>query len=528
MGVRVRRSRTVGLGTGAAVTYRDRVTRMRRMAALTLAAAVLATPATTPTGALAAPRSDVPPGLAEFYGQDLSWSGCGDGLQCAWLRVPLDYDDPSGDTIRLRLARVPATGSPGQRQGSLLLNPGGPGASGLSFASYVASAVAPQVAREFDIVGFDTRGVGQSAAVTCLTGRQTSTWLRADSNPDTLAEEKRYFALGGRIPRGCLEFSPKISRHLGSEDTARDMDVMRAVLGDEKLTYLGYSYGTFLGTLYAERFPGNVGRLVLDGALDPSLDVMQVSEGQSDGFQLALTRFAADCAKRSSCPWRGSSANVLRGINRLLAQIDRRPLPTGTARDLVEGEAITALFTAMYSPSSWSSLRYALRLAAKGDGSGLQWIADSAADRTGPTSFGTNMASAFPAIACWDTPAAPGLDGLRAAADRWSRKAKVPALARALSWSNAPCSQWFGHTARVPAPASSTTTAPILVVGTTYDPATPYAWSQALSRQLATATLLTYRGDGHTAYGSGSRCVDDAIDAYLLRGTVPAAGTVCR
>lgn len=510
------------------MTYRGRMSRMRRMAALTLTATVLATGALPPTGAQAAPSVEVPPGLADFYGQQLSWTRCGDGLQCAWLQVPLDYANPSGDTLRLRISRVPASGTDAQRQGSLVVNPGGPGASGLDFASYVAAAVAPQVAREFDVVGFDTRGVGQSAPVTCMTGRQTSTWLRADSNPDTIAEERRYFALAGRIPRGCLEFSPRIARHLGSENTARDMDVLRAALGDQKLTYLGFSYGTFLGTLYAERFPESVGRLVLDGALDPSLDVMQVSEGQSGGFQLALSRFAADCVKRSTCPWRGSAASVLRGITALLAQIDRRPLPTGGSRDLVEGEAITALFTAMYSPTSWSSLRYALRLAKRGDGSGLQWLADTAADRTGPNSFGTNMASAFPAIACWDTPASPDLAGLRAAADRWSRGAKVPALARAMSWSNAPCSQWFGHTDRVPAPASSSTTAPILVVGTTYDPATPYAWSQALSRQLATARLLTYRGDGHTAYGSGSRCVDDAIDAYLLRGTLPAAGTVCR
>ncbi len=505
-----------------------------RTIALATALALVASLATVGTGIATAapagvPRADVnPPELADYYAQTLDWASCGSDLDCAWLTVPLDYSDPAGPRIRLRVSRASATGVPENRQGSLVVNPGGPGASGLDFAAYVALGLAPKVAEQFDIVGFDTRGVGKSIPVTCMTGAETTRFLRADGSPDTRAEELRLMTLGARLARGCLSKSPGIARHLGSENTARDLDILRQALGDDRLNWLGFSYGTYLGTLYAEAFPDRVGRFVLDGALDPSLDIMEVSLGQSRGFQVAMQRFARDCSGRSTCPYRGSAATVLKGINRLLARIDKKPLPTGTARRLVQAEALGSIFYSMYSPTIWPTLRRALTQAEAGDGRGLQGLFDYANERTGPNSYASNMASAFPAIACWDAPAAPGRAGLRAAATTWSRNARVPDMARAMAWGNAVCSQWYGHSSRAPRPAASTTTAPILVVGTTFDPATPYRWARALSGQLQTATLLTYAGDGHTAYGAGSRCVDGAIDAYLLTGTPPAAGTVCR
>lgn len=496
------------------------------VAALILPAGALAGPwpagATTPGSA----AREAPASLDAYYSQTLEWKRCASGLTCSWLTVPRDYGVPDGRTIRLRVARSAATGP--TRQGSLVVNPGGPGASGLDFAAYVAEAVAPKVAAEFDIVGFDTRGVGDSAPITCMTGRQTTAWLRLDASPDTRAERNRLMAMAARLSRGCLSKSPMIARHVGSENTIRDMDILRQTLGDEHLNFLGYSYGTYLGTLYAEQFPDRVGRFVLDGALDPSLDVMEVSKGQSTGFQTAMRRFARDCTTHRTCPYEGSAGAVLRGINRLLARVDAQPLPTRGKRVLVQAEALTALFYSMYSPVIWPSLRGALRQAEKGTGTALQSIADYVNERVGPNRYASNMASAFPAIACWDAPAPPGRAGLARAAARWSNGVGVPDMARAMAWGNASCSRWYGHSGRVPAPADTTTSAPILVVGTTYDPATPYRWAVALSRQLTTSTLLTYRGDGHTAYGAGSRCIDGAIDAYLLSGTLPAAGTICQ
>lgn len=499
---------------------------LRRAAATAVATAVAATMLVVPAGAARA--ADAPAGLEAYYGQVLDWTSCSSGLSCAWLTVPLDYSQPDGQTIRLRVGRSTMTGPAEGRLGSLVVNPGGPGAPAVDFARSVADGIAPNVAKAFDVVGFDPRGVGQSEPIVCMTGAQTTRWLQTDQSPDTPAEVQRLMRLSADLAKGCLSKSPLMARHVGTENTVRDMDILREALGDASLNFLGFSYGTYLGTLYAEQFPERVGRFVLDGALDPSLDLMEISKGQSGGFQVAMQRFAKDCSGRRSCPYAGSAADVLRGINTLLAQLDQKPMKATDGRRLLQSDAVTALFTSMYSETMWPSLRSALEEAVQGDGSGLLDLADYANDRTGPNSYSGNLTSAFIAISCWDTPAPPGATGLARAAAKWSKGAGVPVMARTMSWGNAPCSQWFGHTARVPARASSTTTAPILIVGTTYDPATPYSWAVALNRQLPTSTLLSYQGDGHTAYGGESSCINRLVDAYLIKGVQPAARTVCR
>lgn len=500
------------------MTYRGPVrTRLLSLALSASVALTLAPPA------LAAPTDP----LTRFYDQTLSWEECPEG-HCAWLTVPLDYDDPDGETIQLRVSRAVATGSTGERLGSLVVNPGGPGVPGLDYAAYLSASLDKKVSRAYDMVGFDPRGVGQSSPISCLSGAQTTRWLRTDLTPDTAAERATVMRRAQQLADGCLRRSPEIARHVGTEETVRDLDILREALGDDDLNLLGYSYGTYLGTRYAELFPQRVGRFVLDGAVDPSLDIMEVSKDQSDGFQQAITRFAKDCAGRSSCPWRGDSKAVLTGLNALLDDLETTPLPTHRARRLVQAEAITAVFYAMYSPSLWPTLRTALRQAVGGDGLGLAEMAAFASDELGPNRYASNMASAFPAIACWDAPPAPDSAALEAAATAWSRDAAVPLLARAMSWSNAPCSVWYGHSPVAPAPADSSTTAPILIIGGTYDPATPYRWAKALNRQLPTSSLLTYRGDGHTVYGGGSSCVNRIVDDYLVMGTLPRSGTTCR
>ncbi len=486
--------------------------------------------AAVPGGATTAStvREQAPAGLESYYGQQLTWTSCLVDLTCAWVTVPLDYADPSGDTIRLRLSKSAATGPAASRQGSILINPGGPGGSGVTFTGYVAQAVAPEVAVQFDFVGFDPRGVGESAPISCLTGRQQTRWLQTDGSPDTAAEQRLVMSLASGIGTGCLDRSPRIARHVGTENTVRDMDIIRAVLGEQKLNWLGYSYGTYLGALYIEAFPDRVGRMVLDGAVDPSLNSMGLSEGQSQGFNTALVRFARDCASRPTCPIPGTTASVLRGINRLLASLDQNPMPAADGRVLTQAEGITAVIYPMYAEFLWRELRGALREAMRGDGTQMLQIADFANGRVGPDEYDSNMLSAFYSISCWDSSAPPGRAGLAAAAREWSADARVPEVAKSLAWGNAPCTTWYGHAQRAPGPIVTTTTAPVLIVGTTFDPATPYEWAVSLSGQIATSRLLTFRGDGHTAYGSGSRCADDAIDAFLLAGTLPAPGTVCR
>lgn len=484
-----------------------------------------------PIGLLAAPAS--PAGAAEgdlalasFYAQQADWKSCPDRsarVQCATIQVPMDYSDPAGRTLDLALLRVPATGT---ARGSLVVNPGGPGAGGLDFAEYVVTVMDPQVRANFDIVGFDPRGVGESAPVTCLTGKQTTRWYRTDPTPDNAKERRTLWRRAGAISDGCVKNDPQLARFVGTEETVRDMDVIRRAVGDDALNWFGFSYGTTLGAAYAQQFPDRVGRMVLDGGVDPRLNAMQVSKDQSDGFQQAMQRFAADCSKRSGCV-ADSPAGVLSNINALLRRLDRRSMPTDGSRRLVQGEAITALFFSMYSTDLWSTLRTGLRQANNNDGTTLQLLAQLANDQIGPNRYGSNIASAFYAIGCWDYPATPGVAGLRSSARAWSEGAKVPEMARAMSWGNAPCSNWFGHSSASPQAVSSSTDSPILVIGTTFDPATPYAWSQALVEQLPTSRLLTHRGDGHTAYGGTNECVDSITEEFLLTGTLPDVGTTC-
>lgn len=453
----------------------------------------------------------------------LTWEACGDA-ECSRLNVPLDESDASLGTISLALTRVQHTGS--TRLGTVVVNPGGPGVPAVDYAAYLAQ-IAPRLAQYYDIVAFDPRGVGESAPITCMTGPQTTRWLLTDPTPDSAAEARVLMSRGAAIGDGCLTMSPRLARHVGSEATVRDMDRIRAALGDEHLNLVAFSYGTYLGTRYAELFPDRVGRFVLDGALDPSLDSMQLSQGQSAGFQRALERFARDCVHHRACISRTPSG-VIEGINRLLASLDAKPMPGGSMGRLDEAQALAAIFHSLYSRGTWPMLRTGLAQTRKNSGAALQWLADESWGRTGPTRYATNANSAFYAISCWDFPAAPNASGLATAALAWSRSARVPAMAAASAWGNAPCSSWFGHSEIRPHPASTTTTAPILIIGTRYDPATPYRWAVALAEQLPTSSLLTYEGDGHTAFGGESACVDAAVNAFMIDGAIPARGARCR
>jgi pimeloyl-ACP methyl ester carboxylesterase len=464
-----------------------------------LASALLVTPLTAPP-ALA---QETDP-LAIFYTQSLLWEDCGRAT-CTRVTVPLDYAKPEGDTIALSVRRI---GSPDLPQ--LVLNPGGPGSEGTQFAQNIASSLDPAVTAAFTPVGFDPRGTGDSAPVRCFTGRSANTWLRTDLTPDTMAEQVRYMTAAAKISPACQRFSPTIAPYIGTENTVRDMDIIRGALGSEKLNWLGFSYGTSLGTRYAELFPRNVGRMVLDGAVDPSLNAMELSQGQSAGFQRAIKRFDRK--------YPGSIAF----INTLLASLDSAPMKTDGLQKLAQSEASTAIFLSMYNTSFWPPLHDALAAAKKGDGTELQELSYYANDQTGPTTFSSNSISAFISINCWDFPQTPARQGLVRSADRFAKRASVPELAMAMSWGNAPCSTWFDHSLITPAPANTSTTAPILIVGTTFDPATPISWARSLNKQLHTSSLLTYVGDGHTAYLSGNECVDRVVDQFLLTGVPPA------
>ncbi len=462
--------------------------------------------------------------LDSYQNQQLNWVSCKFG-ECSSLRVPLDYTNLALGDITIALSRTRHTGS--TFQGSLVVNPGGPGSPGLDFAKYVAKDVTPAVAKEFDIIGFDPRGTGNSNPVKCMTSKQTASWLAMDSTPDSPNEVASVMRSAAQISKGCLKYTPKIAPFVGTPFTTQDLELLRSALGEEKLNWLGFSYGTSLGTSYIEKYPTHVGRFVLDGAVDPSLNSMQLSLGQSKGFQQAFQNYAQHCLDEAPCGLGSSRAEITTKVNRLLARLDTRPMATQYGVRLTQSLGMGGIFTALYSTDLWGLLSDALDQAFHADGTGLLELSWIGSDQTGPSSFASNIQSAYYAIDCWDLPASPGAAGLAKAARSWSASAAIPEMAKSMSWSNAPCSTWFGHNPNPPAPASSATTAPILIVGTKFDPATPYPWAQSLNKQLATSTLLTYEGNGHTAFGNGSTCVDSSVNDYLLRGITPPAGKRC-
>ncbi|MHA6762175.1 alpha/beta hydrolase [Streptacidiphilus sp. PAMC 29251] len=483
-----------------------------------------AAPATAPV--LEPLPAAIPDALQRYYGQKLSWHSCDSGFQCATVKVPLDYADPGSGDISLAVVRHQASGKGSTRLGSLLINPGGPGGSAVDYAEYAASSYPAVVRASYDIVGVDPRGVAGSTPVSCLSDKQMDAYTATDTTPDTPAEINTLVAADKSLAQGCEKLSGRLLPHVSTVDSARDMDVVRALLGDAKLNYLGKSYGTFLGATYAGLFPSRVGRMVLDGAMNPSLDALQLNSQQAGGFETAFDAFAADCVKSSGCPLGSSTGQADTKLDQLFASWDAHPLNTGTSRKLDEALGTTGVIAAMYDQEQWPQLRGALTQAEHGDGSGLLTLSDQYYERDGSGHY-SNLMYANAAVNCLDlSTAATGPEQVEQQLAAY-RKAS-PHFGTTLAWGGLTCAYWpvkpTGAAHTIPAKGA----APIVVVGTTRDPATPYAWAQALAAQLDSGTLLSYDGDGHTAYARGSQCIDGAVNVYLLTGRTPAKGTVCK
>ncbi|MFD3917798.1 alpha/beta hydrolase [Streptomyces sp. NPDC058595] len=504
--------------------------RLLRLSATGLAAAGLLVSGCTSgdsSSGETSPESGAPAALKKYYGQKLDWRGCGvPDFQCATMKAPLDYDKPDGTEIKLAVARKKATG-PGKRLGSLQVNPGGPGGSAVDYLQGYAGIGYPAPVRaRYDMVAVDPRGVSRSEPVECLTGKEMDAYTQVDQTPDDTAERNLLAASYKKLAQGCAKRSAEILPHVSTIEAARDMDILRAVLGDKKLSYVGASYGTFLGATYAELFPKRVGRLVLDGAMDPSLPAEEMNRDQTAGFETAFSAFAADCVKQPDCPLgTESAADAAQRMKSFFTRLDTRPIPTGEPRRLGESLATTGVINAMYDESGWPGLRDSLTSAMDGDGSGLLALADSYYEREGDGSF-SNLMYANAAVNCLDLPAA-----FTAPADVDkaipSFQQASPVFGTALAWAGLNCAYWPTEPTGTPHRIAAKGAPPILVVGTTRDPATPYKWAESLAGQLSSGVLLTYDGDGHTAYGRGSDCVDTAINTYLIEGTPPKNGKKC-
>lgn len=472
---------------------------------------------------LGEPEPDPEPAeLAEYYGQQLDWQECGP-RECATVTVPVDYAEPAGETIELAVQRRSADG---ESLGSLVINPGGPGGSGLEMLTTVDQMFSGDLLARYDVVAFDPRGVGESAPVDCVSDAELDELRAADYEMDTQQGIADFRADARRIAEGCAAGSGPVLRHIDTRSAARDMDVLRASLGEDDLDYLGYSYGTLLGSVYAETFPGRVGRMVLDGAMDPSLTASEISRDQAEAFEQALRAYVEDCQAGPQCPLDGDVEDGMEQIRTLLDLAGEDPLPTADGRELTAPLALSGILTALYNVGNWPVLTSALEQAiGQSDGSQLMFLADFQAGRTEDGSYRDNSTEANWAINCLDHPVRGNLEQWRSEAEDLAEAA--PTFGPSLSYGDLLCEPWSVDGDGVEGPVQAAGAAPILVVGTTGDPATPYRWSESLTEQLASGTLLTYEGEGHTAYGSSNACVTEAVDAYLIDGVVPEDGTMC-
>lgn len=492
---------------------------------------LVVTGCTGPEPATSDATSPTAAALAPYYEQRPVWSSCGEVAECAEVQVPLDYDRPDGERIALAVKRLPAAGDDpddaAASAGSLLVNFGGPGASGVQLVDALPQQLGDSpLLRAFDVVGFDPRGVGQSAAVDCVDDAGMDE-LRADQ-VDRLTEEgfAELTAAAADFAQDCARLTGRLLGEVDTVSAARDLDVLRAVLGDMHLNFLGYSYGTFLGATYAELFPERTGRLVLDGALDPSLSYAERTAGQAAGFERAVRAFAEDCVSRVDCPLDGDVDDAVTQVRTLLNRTATAPLPTVDGRALTQPLAATGILVGLYDHQAWPVLRAALgRALTAGDGSDLLLLADFVAGRQPDGTYVGNMAEAQAAVTCLDYPMDSTRQEMAAAAEELVRIS--PTFGDVLGYEEVRCQVWAHEATGSPGPITARGAAPILVVGTTGDPATPYAWSQALAEQLESGRLLTWQGEGHTAYGRSNECIRDAVDAYLIEGTLPRRGHRC-
>jgi pimeloyl-ACP methyl ester carboxylesterase len=475
--------------------------------------------------------------------QKLSWEDCptpsqaqgggnapsplpnGGEWQCATMKAPRDWDDPEGDTIELALIRAKATG-PGRRIGSLIFNFGGPGGSGVTALPAFGNDYA-KLRTRYDLVSFDPRGVGRSAPVRCQNDRQLDAYFQQDATPDDTAERSELVENVEDFNEACEKNSGKMLPHVLTTDAARDLDLMRQVLGDRKLHYFGISYGTELGGVYAHLFPRNVGRAVFDAVVDPTQTPDQGSLAQAGGFQRALDNFAEDCvSKAEECPIGNSAQDVKDRIARLLKDLDGRPVPGIFPRRLTQTVATSGIAQALYSQEFWDYLTEGLDQAYDGNGQILMLLSDTMNGRS-PNGEYSNLAAANAAINCADDK--PRYDVAYVERRLPEFRAASPLFGEYLAWGMLGCTDWPVPGAADHPEVSAPGAPPILVIGNTGDPATPYEGARRMARALGrgVGVELTYRGQGHGAYDSKNKCVQDAVHGYLLDGKVPKAGTVC-
>jgi pimeloyl-ACP methyl ester carboxylesterase len=452
----------------------------------------------------------------------LDWHGCGD-IECATLAVPLDWSHPHGPKITLSLARRSAGGD---RVGVLLANPGGPGGSGIDVVKHADGYFPKEALDRFDIISWDPRGVGESSPVSC--GENLDYFYAVDENGADAATARASAAVAQRFVKDCRHDSARLLPYVSTAATVRDMEAIRAALGEPKINYVGYSYGTYLGALYAQKYPSHVRAMVLDGAIDPAESSDDSVLTQAVAFDHSLSAFFDWCRNNKACKF-AHDAEPSVAYDDLMTSLRGETLPgevAGEQRTLGAGEASIGVAAALYGGrDEWKDLGTALNDAARGDGAALLQLADSYTGRQTGGIYDNETAATY-AIGCLDGSSPASLAATRALAERAARVA--PRFGPSTVWLGLPCTYWPVRPVAKPGAIHAPGAPPIVVIGTTGDPATPYADAQHLTQELQSGHLLTYVGEGHTVYGRGDHCVDNAVNDYLISLTVPKTGLRCR
>lgn len=454
--------------------------------------------------------------LADYQNQKLSWKTCSAHVECATMQVPVDYGDiVAGQSFSLFLIKHPASVT-ASRIGSLVVNPGGPGGSAVDFAYNWDSIVSKAVSNQYDIVGFDQRGVNNSQPIRCLNDAQEDAYLSNDGTITGAAELAIATAAAKDFANKCAAAAGSKLGHYGTLDSARDMELLRGLLGDKQLNFLGKSYGTYLGTLYADLYPTHVGRMVLDGAVDPQESVLNQNLYQAIGFDLALKSFLE-----------AYPAITQKQISTFVSSLHKNPMPVGK-RKLTQSLAMTGIAAGLYdNKSGWPQLSNALKDAIlKSSATKLLAMADDYNYRDKNGHFTSNQSDVQQIISCLDFVDKRSVAALSADQAKFAKAA--PVFGPYLTYAGLSCRYWK-------APASVTSdfsalrsVAPVIVIGVTRDPATPYQWAVSLHKDFSKSTLLTYVGDGHTGHNRGSLCIDSKVDSYLLTGALPTGPVSCK
>jgi len=447
------------------------------------------------------------------------------GAQCGQIAVPVDYAKPDGEVAQLALIRFPATGS---KIGSLVINPGGPGESGIEAAAGVVETLPQQMRERFDLIGFDPRGVGSSTPAVWCNSDADNDRLRADPQVDYspagvehIEKETKAF-----IARCIDKMGKDFLANVGTANVVKDLEAIRAAVGDDKLTYLGYSYGTRIGSAYAEAYPQNVRAMILDGAVDPNADPIEADIDQAAAFQKAFDDYAADCATDPGCPLGTDPAKSVEVYRNMVDSLVNKPAATEDPRGLGYSDAIVGTIMSLYSPNLWRHLTDGLTELADGRGDTLLVLSDMYMRRDAQGRY-TNATDARIAVNCVDQP--PVTDRAKAVAEDRRLRDVAPFMSYGDFTGHAPlstCAFWPVPPTSEPHAVSAPGLPPTLVVSTTNDPATPYQAGVDLAKQLG-GGLLTFDGTQHTVVFQGNRCVDNYAAAYLIDGVMPPAGAKC-